>query len=145
MSTATGSAVHWFRRAADNGIVIPAAFLIVLLTIYGIRTPGALDPVQLKYTLLNASLALVLAATGLSLVVMAGGLDLSAAGVIAVVNAFLTVEYQGAIGEQALWLILAIVLSAGFGALNGVIVHRFDLEPVVVTWPADSSSPARRC
>lgn len=133
MSAATGSAVHWFRRAAENGIVIPAAFLIVLLAIYGIRTPGALDPVQLKYTLLNASLALVLAATGLSLVVMAGGLDLSAAGVIAVVNAFLTVEYQGAIGEQALWLILAIGLSAAVGALNGVIVHRFDLEPVVVT------------
>ena len=64
--------MHWFRRAAENGIVIPAAFLIVLLAIYGIRTPGALDPVQLKYTLLNASLALVLAATGLALVVMAG-------------------------------------------------------------------------
>lgn len=121
------------RRLVEEGIMIPAVFLALLLVIYGISTPGALDPGQLKYTLLNGSLALVLAAAGLALVVLAGGLDLSSGGVIAAVNAFLTVKYQGSVGEQAVWLVIAIVLSAAFGALNGLIVHRFNLEPVVVT------------
>lgn len=124
---------QWLRRFVESGILIPAVFLVVLLVIYGISSPGALDPQQLKYTLLNGSLALVLAATGLALVVLAGGLDLSSGGVIAAVNAFLTVHYQGSVAEQTMWLLIAIVLSAAFGAFNGLIVHRFNLEPVVVT------------
>lgn len=125
--------VHWVRRAAEQGVLIPAMFLVALLVTYGIRTPGALSPGQLKYTLLNASLALVFAAAGLALVVLVGGLDLSLGGVISAVNAFLTVQYGGSIGTQLMWLLLAVVLSAAFGAVNGWIVHRFELEPVVVT------------
>lgn len=133
MRSVAAQPLHWGRRAAEEGVLIPVAFFVVLMIIYAIRTPGALDPVQLKYTLFNASLALVLASAGLALVVLAGGLDLSAGGVIAAVNALLTVHYQGSFGVQAAWLIAAVALSAAFGALNGAIVHRFDLEPVVVT------------
>jgi ribose transport system permease protein len=114
-------------------VLIPVLFFVVLMVVYALRTPGALDPVQLKFTLLNASLALVLASAGLSMVVLVGGLDLSAGGVIAAVNAGLTVHYQGSVGVQLGWLLAAVALSAAFGAVNGAIVHWFDLEPVVVT------------
>lgn len=121
------------RRGAEEGVLIPIVFLAVLLTIHSMRTPGALDPVSLRYTLINNSLALVLAAVGLGLVVLVGGLDLSSGGVIAAVNALLTVHYGGGVLTQLGWLVLAVVLGAGYGAINGLIVHRFDLEPVVVT------------
>ncbi|WP_396043406.1 ATP-binding cassette domain-containing protein [Aeromicrobium sp. UC242_57] len=88
----------WLRRVAEDGIVVPAVFLVTLLAVYAARTPGALDPDQLRYTLFNASVALVLVAAGLALVVMVGGLDLSSGGVVAVVNAFLTVHYGGGVG-----------------------------------------------
>lgn len=133
MNRAAAAPPRWGRRAAEEGILIPAAFLVVLMIVYGVQTPGALDPARLKFTLLNASLTLVLASAGLTLVVLAGGLDLSSGGVIAAVNASLTVYYQGPIGAQIAWLVAAVALSAAFGAVNGLIVHRFELEPVVVT------------
>jgi len=133
MIHAATAPLAWLRRAAEEGVLIPAAFLTVLLVVYGARSPGALDPAQLKYTLFNASLALVLAAVGLSLVVLVGGLDLSSGGVIAAVNALLTIHYQGSVGSQLMWLAVAVILSAAFGALNGLVVHHFGLEPVVVT------------
>ena len=133
MTRATSAPLAWLRRSAEEGVLIPAVFLAVLLTLYAMRSPGALDPARLKYTLFNASLALVLAAAGLALVVLVGGLDLSSGGVIAAVNALLTVHYSGSIGAQLGWLVLAVALSAAFGALNGLVVHRFGLEPVVVT------------
>ena len=133
MMVAAQSPLRLLRRAAEEGVLIPAAFLIALLVVYGAQSPRGLNPAQLKYTLLNASLALVLAAAGLAIVVLVGGLDLSFGGVIATVNAFLTIQYGGGLGAQIAWILLAVLLSALFGALNGAIVHRFGLEPVVVT------------
>lgn len=133
------STVHAFspagivRRLIEDGVLVPIAFFAVLFGVYAARTPGALDPAQLRYTLFNASVALVLVAAGLAIVVMVGGLDLSSGGVVAAVNALLTVHYAGGPGPQLFWIGVAIVASAAFGALNGLIVHRFDLEPVVVT------------
>ena len=133
MITILKTPLRWVRRMADAGILIPTVLLVALLVIYAARTPGALDPGQLKYTLFNASLALALASAGLALVVMVGGLDLSSGGVIAIVNTFLTVLYGGNIASQMGWILIAIVFGAAFGAMNGLIVHRFELEPVVVT------------
>jgi ribose transport system permease protein len=133
MIEAVQSPLRLVRRAAEQGVLIPTAFLVALLVTYGMQSPRALNPNQLKFTLLNASLPLVLAAAGLALVVLVGGLDLSSGGVIAAVNAFLTVQYGGSVGTQAAWIVGVVLISAVFGAINGTIVHRFALEPVVVT------------
>lgn len=120
-------------RLASSGLLVPIAFAVVLLTVYGALSPGALSPSQLKYTLINASLTLALAAAGLAIVVIVGGLDMSPAGVIAMTNAILTVNYGGGVLEQVLWMLVAIAVGVLAGLINGVIVTAFKLEPVVVT------------
>lgn len=120
-------------RLLESGLAVPLLFVLVLMTIYVSASPNALDPSQLKYTVINASLTLALAAAGLAIVVLIGGLDLSSAGVIAVTNALLTVNYGGSVANQFLWIGIAILVGILSGLFNGLIVHVFQLEPVVVT------------
>ncbi|NQX13832.1 hypothetical protein HQQ80_19570 [Microbacteriaceae bacterium VKM Ac-2855] len=120
-------------KLVDSGLAVPLLFVLLLMTIYGSASPTALSPSQLKYTVINASLALALAAAGLAVVVLIGGLDMSSAGVIAITNALVTVNYGGALGTQFLWIVIAVLVGVLSGVVNGLIVHRFDLEPVVVT------------
>jgi ribose transport system permease protein len=133
MRSITTPVTLWLRRVSEQGILIPAVFLTILLSVYAVTTPGALELSQLRYTLFNASLALALAAAGLSLVVLVGGLDLSSGGVITAVNAILTVYYGGGLVNQLIWILGMIIFGVAFGAVNGIIVQRFQLEPVVVT------------
>ena len=121
------------QRLAESGLLVPILFAIVLLAIYGSLSPDALSPAQLKYTLVNASLTLALAAAGLAIVVLVGGLDMSPAGVIAMTNAILTVNYGGGMAQQIMWMIVTIAIGAAAGLINGLIVTAFKLEPVVVT------------
>jgi ribose transport system permease protein len=121
------------QRLAESGLIVPVLFAVVLISIYASLSPGALSPTQIKYTLINASLTLALAAAGLAFVVLVGGLDMSAAGVIAVTNAVLTINFGGGVGQQALWVLISIALGALAGLINGLIVTTFRLEPVVVT------------
>lgn len=120
-------------RFIESGLAVPLLFVVVLLAIYTSASPTALNPSQLQYTVINASLTLALAAAGLAIVVLIGGLDMSSAGVIAVTNALLTVNYAGSFGNQLLWLGIAVLVGMASGLLNGLIVQLFQLEPVVVT------------
>lgn len=120
-------------RLVESGLAVPLLFVLVLLAIYASASPTALNPSQLKYTVINASLTLALAAAGLAIVVLIGGLDMSSAGVIAVTNALLTVNYGGSLGNQFLWIGIAVLVGILSGVFNGLIVHMFQLEPVVVT------------
>jgi len=122
-----------FVRLIEDGLLVSAGFLVVLLAIYRINEPTALDPIQFKFTVINASLSLALAAAGLALVVLVGGLDMSSAGIIALANAILTSYFPENLVPQLLLLLLVIGIGVAIGILNGFIVHRFDLEPVVVT------------
>lgn len=130
---AANATLSIMRRGIEQGLVVPIAFFAVLMAIYIVRTPGSLTGVSLRYAVVNASLALTLAATGLAFVVLVGGLDLSLGGLIAAANALLTVHYGGGTATQLGWLVLTVVLGGAVGAANGLIVHHFDLEPVVVT------------
>lgn len=120
-------------RGVESGVLVSAVFLIGLFAVLIARQPSILEPTQLRYLIINASLALALAAAGLALVVLVGGLDLSVAGVIAVSNAILTTQLRGGVLTQILVLLAVIALGAVIGFLNGFIVTRFRLEPVVVT------------
>jgi galactofuranose transport system permease protein len=79
----------------------------------------------------NAFLCIV--AVGMTFVILTGGIDLSVGAVIALttmISAAL-VERQGLSPLLVIPLVLAI--GAAFGAFQGYLVHRFRLQPFVVT------------
>ncbi len=79
----------------------------------------------------NAFLCIV--AVGMTFVILSGGIDLSVGSVIA-----LTTMVSAALVEKQHWsplLVMALVLLMGtlFGALMGVLIQRFRLQPFIVT------------
>jgi simple sugar transport system permease protein len=76
---------------------------------------------------------LIVAAVGMTFVILTGGIDLSVGSVIALttmVSASL-VEHHGWQPVQVIPLVL--VGGAGFGAFMGVLIERFRLQPFIVT------------
>ena len=79
----------------------------------------------------NAFLGIV--ATGMTFVIISGGIDLSVGSVIGFTTVFvaLTTERLGLPPLVAFAAIL--ILCAGFGAAMGAVIHVFDLPPFIVT------------
>jgi simple sugar transport system permease protein len=72
-------------------------------------------------------------AVGMTFVILAGGIDLSVGSVVA-----LTTMVSAALVEHRHWppaLVIALALAGGaaFGALQGWLIHRFRLQPFIVT------------
>jgi ribose/xylose/arabinose/galactoside ABC-type transport system permease subunit len=79
----------------------------------------------------NAFLCIV--AVGMTFVILSGGIDLSVGSVIA-----LTTMVSASLVEKHGWspvvvIPLVLLMGIGFGALQGVLIQRFRLQPFIVT------------
>jgi len=109
------------------GGVLVAAFL--LLNLYLANGFGYDD---LASTAAGAT-ALALAAMGQTIVIIGGGLDLSAGAVISLANALVVTQMGPSAGSQIAWSVVGILAGGGIGAVNGFFVVKLKLQPVVVT------------
>ena len=109
------------RRADDHppaiqGAALAVALCLVMLGVYALKEPSALTALGVT-NLLDNAVVLALAAAGLTLVVLAGELDLSSAGVIAITNSLVaTVSTRYPAGP-----LLALTLSGGIGLVIGLV------------------------
>jgi ribose transport system permease protein len=104
---------------------------VALLALYASRQSGVLTPGGLSIEA-AATLTLALAATGQTIVVLMGGIDLSIGGVISLTTVILATQSTADAG-LAVWLPAVLVLGVAAGALNGVFISVLRLEPFVVT------------
>lgn len=107
--------------------VFVAAFL--LLNLYLANGFGYDD---LASTAAGAT-ALALAAMGQTIVIIGGGLDLSAGAVISLANALVVTQMGPSPVSQIAWAAAGVLAGGGIGAVNGFFVVRLKLQPVVVT------------
>lgn len=121
------------RGVARNGWALGLlALLLLLLIVTRIIQPGfgasGLD------SLARAALPFAFAAVGMGIVVIAGGIDLSIASIMAVAGVTAAVLMQGA-GDAMAVPIMAFVLLVGaaMGALNGLLIVLTRVPDIVVT------------
>lgn len=83
-------------------------------------------------SILVLSAFLGIAATGQTIVILLGGIDLSIPFIIGLANV-VAAEMSG--GNYPIWVILIVVigLSAGIGSINGLIAARLHVHPLIVT------------
>ena len=85
-------------------------------------------------SLARASLPYALATLGMAVVVIAGGIDLSLAAMMAVTSVTAAVLMQGASGGgSALIILFVLALGAALGAMNGTLVVVSRVPDIVVT------------
>ncbi|MGD9093565.1 MAG: ABC transporter permease [Anaerolineales bacterium] len=109
-----------------------ALVLVIVMAFMAIIAPKFLTPRNLiNVAVQNCILAIV--AMGISYVLISGGIDLSIGSVIGTV-AILTsglYQYDGFLEWQA--ILISFIAALTVGLVNGLIIIKFKLEPVVVT------------
>lgn len=115
-----------------------APLLVTIALFCGMEAVGAVlytgffsPQVLLNLLIDNAFLCIV--AVGLTFVILSGGIDLSVGALIA-----LTTMVSAALVERHGWspaivIPLVLVLGTGFGAVMGLLIERFRLQPFIVT------------
>lgn len=107
-------------------------FLVLLVVIFSILSPRFLTFDNTRSILYTAAI-LAIAAVGQSLVVLTGNLDLSVGSIMGL-TAYVVFDISGKVTElQPLVLILAIVIGAILGFLNGFFVAVLQIPSIVAT------------
>jgi simple sugar transport system permease protein len=107
--------------------------LFALMAGYGSLVYDSFFSAQVFLNLLIDNAFLCVVAVGLTFVILTGGIDLSVGAVIA-----LTTIISAALAERWHWPVAAVmplvlILGAAFGALQGLLIQRFRLQPFIVT------------
>jgi ribose transport system permease protein len=120
------------RSAATNGSVLAGVVLAVMYVVYVYSSVDVLT-IENATDLLNNAAPLVVAATGLTLVIVSGGYDLSIGGVVVIANVILA-THSGSTTQSGL-LAIAVALAAGLfvGAINGFLVAYLGVQSIAAT------------
>ena len=116
---------------------LPPVAITALVFVAGFATCAAQFPnfasTRVVANLLTDNAFLGVVATGMTFVIISGGIDLSVGSVIGFATVFvaLTTERLG-LPPLAAFAIL-LLLCAGFGAAMGAVIHFFDMPPFIVT------------
>jgi ribose transport system permease protein len=121
-----------FRLPIDSGALAPIGLLALLLGLQIAFSPTGFSYFDLNY-ISAGGCALALAAMGLAIIVIGGGLDLSVGATISLVNIMLATQMQDTVASQAGLGLLALGLGAAVGAFNGIFVAFFRIPSIIVT------------
>jgi ribose transport system permease protein len=118
--------------ALTRGWGIPLLMLIVLIGAIEAMRPGlfAIDSLALKVA---AALTLIFVATGETIVVLRGGIDLSVGGTLSLATAIAATRADAGGLELMPWLLAILAIGAVVGMLNGLIISLLRLQPFLIT------------
>lgn len=136
----------------QSGSLSPNSRLFTLASRYGtfvaflalIIFNVAVTPNFLSFQTLNVNLTqvatIVIVATGMTLVIATGGIDLSVGSLMAISGALAPMIFMGQfwpVDNMALAVTLAflipVVVASLFGLFNGLLVTRFSIQPIIAT------------
>lgn len=120
------------RINQNNIIILTTTLLITLLYAAGSFLYTGFFSWQVFFNLFIDNAYLIIVATGLAFVIIAGGIDLSVASVVALVSVLSASLLQEGMNAY-LVMALSLLLGTFFGAGQGYIIHRFQLHPWIVT------------
>ncbi|TPM26968.1 ABC transporter permease [Mesorhizobium sp. B2-3-5] len=121
---------RWLNRAKPT--LIPIAVFAFFFSVQLAISPYAFGYFDFNY-MSSGGATLALAAMGETVIVLAGGFDLSAGAVISLVNVMMATTMQDSIASQVGWGLAGIALGGLVGAFNGFFVAFFRLQSIVVT------------
>ncbi len=131
------------KRGVGEFLLDQRAFvaLIVLIIVFTLLSDAFLTPTNLitmtKHVAYNAILAL-----GMLLVIVTGGIDLSIGSIVGLSGIVAGTMLQGwelsvfdTTAYPAVWVVILVALAVGglVGALNGILVTRFNVAPFIAT------------
>ncbi|HLG71269.1 MAG TPA: ABC transporter permease [Chloroflexota bacterium] len=132
---ATGDRLR-FYSTQNVPLLLSLGLLVAMIVLYVIlfvakqgHAPGSFEFV----TTVNNTMSVGLASVGQTLVVLTGGIDLSVGGIVDLTNSLAATMMANNPGSMLLISLLVLLVGAGAGLLNGLLVAFGRLQPIVVT------------
>lgn len=117
-----------------------AAIAFIVLVIFNLTFTPNFATLQTLNVNLTQVAAIVIVATGMTLVIATGGIDLSVGSLMAIAGALAPIVFLGKLVAidsiylaVALAMFIAVLASTLLGAFNGWLIARFDIQPIVAT------------
>jgi ribose transport system permease protein len=122
--------LHALRRSGP--LFAPAAILAILVLVLATLRSHVLTLDELNVDT-SATMTLILVATGETLVILRGGIDLAVGGLLSLSTAIAATQLGKDPIVATAWVIVILLLGAGVGALNGALTSILGLQPFLVT------------
>jgi ribose transport system permease protein len=129
-----GRAFHFTTtKLVDRApFLVACVMLVVLVAIYGSLRDDVFTLEELNLDA-AASLALLLAATGQTIVLLRGGIDLSIGGMISLGTVIAATEFGDSWATATTWGLAVLAIGLLVGMANGLIISVLRLQPFLVT------------
>src|SRR5215212_1224283 len=114
-------------------IFLPYVILLILLIVYQQKSPRFTE--REWRSISNQGMTLTIAGMGQTVVVLTGGIDLSVGPMVSLTNSIIATVGDKESPDQnlALGIVLALLVGALGGMINGVIIAYGRLQPIIVT------------
>ena len=124
-----------FTKVSDTNLLLAITIVIFFLMYFGavIFMGGGFRKPQTFFNILNGNAALIIAACGMSIVMITGGIDISVGGVAALVSMCCAVylDYHG--GSIFGSILIAVGIGLAYGIVQGFLVAYLDIQPFIVS------------
>ncbi len=110
-------------------ICIFVGMYVLAISVWG----GGFSKPQQLFDMLNNNAYLIIISCGLTIVMVAGGIDISVGGVTALVVMSCVVHLDGQGGSVGSSILLALGIGLGFGLVQGYLVSYLSIQPFIVT------------
>lgn len=131
-TTAVATAVRRPRRRTSRGLVTVLVALVALVFAGAVFAPSSVSSGAVQGMLPFAAV-LAIVSLGQTLVVMQAGFDLSVAGSVSLTIVIVTHEAYGDDAKVLPAALAALVVAVVAGLLNGFLIGRLGLNPIVAT------------
>src|SRR6202140_842222 len=123
----------WRTRLVDQApFLVACVMLVSLVAIYGSLRDGGFTLEELTLDA-PASMALLLAATGQTIVLLRGGIDLSIGGMVSLGTVIAATQFGDSWTTATAWGVAILALGLLVGMANGLIISALRLQPFLVT------------
>lgn len=123
------------KNMTDTNLLLMITVIVFFAMYLGamiFQGKGFLKP-QTFLNILNANAALIITSCGMSLVMIAGGIDISVGGVVALVSMCCAVYLDYHEGNVFVAMIIAVLIGLAFGLVQGFLVAYLDIQPFIVS------------
>lgn len=122
------------RQTYLSGVnrLAPALTLLLVFVLFATFAPSGFTSLRNLEAIMRQTTIVGIAALGMTLVIITGGIDLSVGSIVALVTVIVALLLQLAVAPL-LAVLIALAAAAACGALNGLLVTRLKLLPFIVT------------
>lgn len=112
---------------------VVTVLLFVILYAAGIMTYKGFMRPQVFLNLFIDNAALIIVTVGITFTLLIGGIDLSVGALLALCCMVLAYLLEFTTVPVGLAILIILLMGIGFGALQGYIITKFDLQPFIIT------------